>query len=192
MIIAQFIAVSTVIGVTIFSSDGKALAVAGPSGALLAFAIVGIVAICVMECVSELIQMFPTPNAIVKFIQVFVDEDLAWVIGIGYWYGSLSQHFWHSGVVFDNNRYTWATIFPTLIISAADFTDYWDLPQVYQTVVFYIFAALVMLAINCAGVFVSSLSRKSNVLKLTIPRLLAGLRQSEASLRYLWCSLGGL
>lgn len=76
---------STVIGVTIFYSDGKALEVAGPSGVLLAFAIVGAVAICVMECVSELIQMFPTPNAIVEFVRIFVDEDLAWVIGIGYW-----------------------------------------------------------------------------------------------------------
>lgn len=73
------------IGVTVFYSDGKALQVAGPGGALLAFAAVGVVAICVMECVSELIQMFPTPNAIVEFIRIFVDEDLAWVIGIGYW-----------------------------------------------------------------------------------------------------------
>lgn len=73
------------IGVTVFYSDGKALQVAGPAGALLAFALVGIVALCVMECVSELIQMFPTPNAIVEFVRIFVDEDLAWIIGIGYW-----------------------------------------------------------------------------------------------------------
>ncbi|KAL9035774.1 MAG: hypothetical protein Q9214_006434, partial [Letrouitia sp. 1 TL-2023] len=129
-----FIAVSTVIGVTIFYSDGKALEVAGPSGALLAFAIVGAVAICVMECVSELIQMFPTPNAIVEFVRIFVDEDLAWVIGIGYWY-------------------TWAAIFPTQIIAAANFTSYWHLAQVYQTAAFYIFAALAVLAINYAGIF---------------------------------------
>ena len=69
----------------IFFSDGEALEVAGPSGALLAFAVVGLIAICVMECVSELIQMFPTPNAIVEFVRVFVDEDLAWVVGVAYW-----------------------------------------------------------------------------------------------------------
>ena len=38
-----------------------------------------------MDCVSELIQMFPTPNAMVEFVRIFVDEDLSWVIGIGYW-----------------------------------------------------------------------------------------------------------
>lgn len=79
------IALSTVIGVTIFQADGEALKVAGPSGTLLAFAIVGVVAICVVEGVSEMIQMFPTPNATMEFVRAFVDPDLAWVVGVAYW-----------------------------------------------------------------------------------------------------------
>ena len=62
------------------------LETARPSGALLAFAIVGIVLICVMGGISEMIQMFPTPNAPMEFVRAFVDEDLAWVVGIAYWY----------------------------------------------------------------------------------------------------------
>lgn len=73
----------------IFYSNGAALEVAGPSGALLAFTLVGIITICVMECVSEFVQMFPTPNAIVEFVRIFVDEDLAWVVGLAYWLASL-------------------------------------------------------------------------------------------------------
>ena len=69
----------------IFYSDGKALAAAGPSGVILAFVIVGVVTVCVMDCVSELAQMFPTQNAIVAYVRVFVDKDLAWVVGIAYW-----------------------------------------------------------------------------------------------------------
>lgn len=79
------ITISSVIGVGIFFSDGEALEVAGPGGTLLAFAVVAVVAICVMECISEMIQMFPTPNAIMEFVRVFVDRDLAWVVGIAYW-----------------------------------------------------------------------------------------------------------
>ena len=70
---------------TVFQADGEALEVAGPSGTLLAFAIVGVVAICVVECVSETIQMFPTPNAVMEFVRAFVDPDLAWVVGVAYW-----------------------------------------------------------------------------------------------------------
>ena len=96
-------------------------------------------------------------------------------------------------IVSDINRYTWATIFPTLIISATDFTDYWHLPQVYQTVAFYIFAALVMLAINCAGVFVSNVRNKcDDDLTLKTLRLSAGSKHLEASLKYVWYSLGAL
>jgi amino acid transporter len=81
----QMIAISSVIGVTIFYGDGEALEVAGPSGAFLAFGIVGFVAICVMEGISEMIQMFPTPNALMEFVRAFVDPDLAWVVGVAYW-----------------------------------------------------------------------------------------------------------
>lgn len=53
---------------------------------ILAILIIGIIAICVMEGVSEFTQLFPAPNAIVTYVRVFVDEDLAWVVGIAYWY----------------------------------------------------------------------------------------------------------
>ena len=59
---------------------------AGPAGVLCAFVIVGLIAICVFECLSELIQMFPAPNALLEYVRAFVDPDLAWVVGIAYWY----------------------------------------------------------------------------------------------------------
>ena len=66
------------IGITISYSDGEALEVARPSGTFLASAVMGITAICVMEGISEMIQLFPTPNATTEFVRVFVDEDRAW------------------------------------------------------------------------------------------------------------------
>jgi amino acid transporter len=46
----------------------------------------GVIAICAAEGLSELTQLFPAPNAIVEYVRAFVDEDLAWVIGIAYWW----------------------------------------------------------------------------------------------------------
>ena len=46
----------------------------------------GLVAIFVMEGVSEFVQLFPVPNAIVEYVRAFVDEDFAWLVGIAYWY----------------------------------------------------------------------------------------------------------
>ena len=66
------------IGITISYSDGEALEVAGPSGTLLASAVMGIAAIFVMEGISEMTQSCPTPNATTDFVRVFVDGDRAW------------------------------------------------------------------------------------------------------------------
>ena len=55
----------------------------------------------------------------------------------------------------DLPRYTFSAIFATLIITAAGFTDFWGLAQVYQTVIFYVLAPVMILFINFAGVFVS-------------------------------------
>jgi yeast amino acid transporter len=81
----QFIVASVIIGGGIFAGDSEALEVAGPGGALIGLMLIGILAICVMECVSELVQLFPVPNAIVEYIKAFVDEDLAWCAGLAYW-----------------------------------------------------------------------------------------------------------
>ena len=86
LIRSQMIGISAVIGVTIFYIDGEALEVAGPGGTMLAFVIIGIVAICVMEGISEMIQCFPAPNPFMEYTRAFVDPDLAWVVGILYWY----------------------------------------------------------------------------------------------------------
>jgi yeast amino acid transporter len=79
------IAISATIGLGIFVNGGKALRVAGPAGALFAFAFVGLVAIAVLECIAEMIGIWPVSNPFGEFLKVFVDEDLATVMGIAYW-----------------------------------------------------------------------------------------------------------
>jgi amino acid transporter len=86
MTLRQMIAISGVVGVSIFTDTGRALEVAGPGGALVSYAFMGVVAIGVMECVSEMVQLFPVPNAMVEYVNAFLDPDLARVIGVAYWY----------------------------------------------------------------------------------------------------------
>ena len=61
------------------------LGVAGPGATLLAFGLIGIVAIAVMEGICEMVVLWPVPNAMVEFVRAFVDPDLAKVVGISYW-----------------------------------------------------------------------------------------------------------
>ena len=45
-----------------------------------------------MEGTSEMIQCFPVPNAPMEYVKAFVDPDLAWVVGMLYWYIKKRQY----------------------------------------------------------------------------------------------------
>ena len=128
------IIISAVVGTGILHGDSEALEVAGPGGMLLAFFIVGFAAICVTEVVSEMTQLFPGPCPFVDNVEAFVDPDWAWVIGIAYWY-------------------TYASFFATQLVFAASFAKYWQLQQIWISLIFYFGAPVLLLIINFAGVW---------------------------------------
>ena len=76
---------SGILGVSIASLPGQALKLAGPGGLLAATIFTGFIALCVGETVSEMVQVFPVPNLIFVYIDAWIDEDVAWTIGLLYW-----------------------------------------------------------------------------------------------------------
>lgn len=68
-----------------------ALQLVGPLGLLVAFMILSVIAACIGETVSHLVQDFSTPNAVFEYVYNFVDHELAWVVGFSYWYVSSSN-----------------------------------------------------------------------------------------------------
>lgn len=81
----QCISITAVIGNGCFTDFPRAAATAGPTGLVIGIALVGMIAIAVMESLSELVQMFPTVNPIVEFVDLFVDPALATCVAISYW-----------------------------------------------------------------------------------------------------------
>ena len=55
------------IGSGIFSGNGEALKAAGPGGLMIALLVVGLVTIAMLEGLSEMIQLFAAPNALVRY-----------------------------------------------------------------------------------------------------------------------------
>lgn len=74
-----------VFGVGYFQNTTYALQTTGGIGAMMAWLFVGVVALCVVDCISEMVTVFPISNSMAQFVRVFVDEDLAILISIGYW-----------------------------------------------------------------------------------------------------------
>lgn len=143
-------------GITIFSTSGAILAMAGPAGVLTTFAAVGLVVIFVMEGLSEMIELWPVSNAMMEFVKSFVDGDLATVVGIAYWYDTLLMSLTQIADV-DCYRYSWSSCFAALIIATAEFTGYWHLAQEWQIFILFILCPLLLMVINCSGVKVRAL-----------------------------------
>jgi hypothetical protein len=154
----KFIALSAIIGGGIFSNNGEALEVSGPVGMILSVVTIGIISISVSEGISELVQQFPAPNAIVEYVSVFVDKDLGWVVGVAYWYTAiltpLRLHYT------DRTRYAFASVFAVQNLAAAQLSTYWDISSTWQTLAFYVLAPIAILAINFFGVFVRHITHR--------------------------------
>lgn len=146
----QLITFCGVIGVTIFSTEGEIMNIAGPAGLLVAWAYVAITSICVMEGLAEMIVLWPVSNAMVEYVRVFVDRDLAIVVGLSYWYVSATRC--DLRVIDFQTRYTWSSVFATLLIAASDFSEYWIPHQTWRTIIFFVAVPIGLLVINALGV----------------------------------------
>ena len=120
---------------------------------MTAIVYVGLKAICVMEGISELIVLWPVSNAMVEFVRTFVDEDLALVVGLAYWHVA---QIVDDRTVPDGCRFSWSSFVATMFVVAANCASYWNVPNFWQTTVYYILGPLVILSINWMGVKVVS------------------------------------
>jgi amino acid transporter len=137
----------------LFVNSGEVLALSGPGGGITAFAVVGFGVIMVMEGLAEMVTHWPISNAMVEFVRVFIDEELAIVIGVAYVLGHLGIQSPLSLLILC--RYANSINFTILIIAAGNLASNWDWSTVIQNITFIILAPILLLVLNCFGVLVS-------------------------------------
>ncbi|KAJ7785219.1 amino acid permease/ SLC12A domain-containing protein [Mycena maculata] len=103
----QMIALAGTLGTGLFLGSGKAIAHAGPAGALLAYIHVGTICYCMLMSLGEMMCYMPISGGYIHFAERFVDPAMGFALGWLQWY---------SGVVG----------LPTEIISATLIIGLWD------------------------------------------------------------------
>lgn len=106
-------------------------------GLLFAVITFGIVAICVGETIGELVQLFPTRNAIFQYIHTFVDHDVAWATGILYWL-------------------TYSAIIPFQVLTASRLLEFWFYEGPWPILFALVLAPVILVTINILPVKVCS------------------------------------
>ncbi|KAF2702785.1 amino acid transporter [Pleomassaria siparia CBS 279.74] len=82
----NMIGFSTVLGVGLFLSGGKAIYMAGPGGAVLAYLLAGTIMWSAMGCVGEMTALFPVKGPVFEFPRRFIDESVGLAIGWLSWF----------------------------------------------------------------------------------------------------------
>ena len=119
------IAIGGAIGTGLFFASGGAIAQAGPGGAMLAYATMGLAVYCMMQSLGEMATQLPIPGSFEAYAERFIDPSLGFAVGWNYWFswsitlaaelvaGALIVQFWFP----HSNSALWAMGFFTVLLA---------------------------------------------------------------------------
>ncbi|KAI9307961.1 amino acid permease/ SLC12A domain-containing protein [Cunninghamella echinulata] len=151
------------IGTGLFLASGASISQAGPGGALIAYALTGIMVFFTMECLGEMAAYLPISGSFNNYAGRFIDPAVGFALGWNYFYnwsitlaveltaGSMVMQFWAPYVP----SYVWSIVFLLLVMSLNVFSvkgygeaEYWfALIKVLVVIVFIILGILVDTAV---------------------------------------------
>ena len=82
----SMIAIGGSIGTGLFMASGSAIHTAGPGGALLAYAAIGLMVYFLMTSLGEMATYLPTSGSFATYAARFVDPSLGFALGWNYWF----------------------------------------------------------------------------------------------------------
>ena len=82
----QMIAIGGSIGTGLFVASGGSIAQAGPGGALVAYAAVGLMVYLLMQSLGEMTAKIPVAGSFQTFATRFVSPSFGFAIGWNYWF----------------------------------------------------------------------------------------------------------
>ncbi|EMT64925.1 hypothetical protein FOC4_g10007627 [Fusarium odoratissimum] len=128
------IAINGTLGTGLYVRSGQILELGGPVAVVLSFIALGILVWAVMQCIAELLCLWPVPGAVPLFVKKFVDRELGDAVGIAYWF-------------------TYSIGFAALITTSASVLNFWTADMEGFTEGFvYVALPITLVAINSVKV----------------------------------------
>ena len=82
----QMIAIGGAIGTGLFVASGKTISTAGPGGAILAYALIGVMVLFLMQSLGEMAAHLPVPGAFQTYAARYVSPSFGFAMGWNYWF----------------------------------------------------------------------------------------------------------
>jgi lysine-specific permease len=157
----SMIAIGGAIGTGLFFASGGAIAQAGPGGAMLAYALMGLAVYCMMQSLGEMATQLPIPGSFEAYAERFIDPSFAFAVGWNYWFswsitlaaelvaGALIVQFWFP----HSNSTLWAMGFFVVLLTlnllsvkAYAEAEYWFAGIKVVTVIIFLAVGALMMA----------------------------------------------
>lgn len=115
----NMIAIGGSIGTGLFVASGATISQAGPGGALLAYALIGIMVFLVMQSLGEMAAFLPVAGSFQEYGTRFVSPSFGFAMGWNYWFN-------------------WAITVAAELVAAALVMKYWlpDVPSIIWSALF--------------------------------------------------------
>ncbi|KAF4827276.1 Arginine permease CAN1 [Colletotrichum tropicale] len=129
------ITINGTLGTGLYWRSGQILEIGGPLAVLFSFVLVGLLAWAVMQCVTELLCIWPVPGALSVYVGTFVDHELGIAVGVAYWF-------------------TYAVSFSALIATSSALMNFWidQSNQGLSVGIVYVLIPIMMVFVNAFGI----------------------------------------
>ncbi|MCI1746671.1 MAG: amino acid permease [Acidipropionibacterium sp.] len=120
----NMIAIGGAIGTGLFVASGGTISQAGPGGALVAYALIGLMVYLLMQSLGEMSAYIPVPGAFETYATRFVSPSFGFAIGWNYWFNwaitvaaelaaaAIVMQYWLPGVP----SWVWSVLFLALLV----------------------------------------------------------------------------
>ncbi|WP_404288420.1 amino acid permease [Glutamicibacter arilaitensis] len=159
----QMIAIGGSIGTGLFVASGGTIAQAGPGGSLLAYGLIGLMVLLLMQSLGEMSARLPVAGSFQTYASVFVNRHFGFAIGWNYWFNwaiTVAAELVAAGIVMsywlpDVPGWIWAGIF-LLVLTALNAlstkafgeSEYWlAMIKVITVIVFLVCGVAMVLGI---------------------------------------------
>ncbi|MGO2122904.1 amino acid permease [Glutamicibacter arilaitensis] len=156
----QMIAIGGSIGTGLFVASGGTIAQAGPGGSLVAYALIGMMVLLLMQSLGEMSARLPVAGSFQTYASVFVNRHFGFAIGWNYWFNwaiTVAAELVAAGIIMsywfpDTPGWIWAGLFLILLtglnaLSAKAFGEgeYWLAAIKVITVVVFLICGVAMI-----------------------------------------------
>ena len=157
----QMIAIGGAIGTGLFVASGATVSTAGPGGALLAYGVIGLMVLLLMQSLGEMSSHMPVVGSFQAYATRFVSPSFGFAMGWNYWFNwaiTVAAELVASGLVMsywfpDVPHWVWAGAFLGLLVglnalSARVYgeSEFWFATIKVVTVIVFLIAGIAMIA----------------------------------------------